>query len=259
VIGVVIANTREQAVYASRKVVVEYEDLPAIISIQDAINAESYFLQPREISSGDILREEGLSDIVVEGTLNVGSQEHFYMETQATVVIPGENGSLEVNTSSQNLLYTQRSCAKILGLKESHVVVKCKRVGGGFGGKETKSAFIACITALSAYHLDRAVSITLDRDVDMSITGQRHSFVFKYKAGCTKDGDLKFNDVTMYNNAGYSLDYSQAILELGMLACDNTYLWRALRARGYTCKTNQESHTAFRGFGALQCKLSYII
>lgn len=138
------------------------------------------------------------------------------------------------------------------GLPAAHVVAKNKRLGGGFGGKETRSVFIGVTAALAAHILQRPVSIFIERDLDMSITGQRHGFYFQYRAGATKAGDLKFLDLKLYSNAGFSMDLSLPVMDRALLHCDNTYKWPALRAVGTLCRTNQPSHTAFRGFGGPQ-------
>ena len=125
-------------------------------------------------------------------------------------------------------------------------------MGGGFGGKETRSVFIACAAAVAARKLNRTVSINIERDVDMSITGQRHAFYVEYRAGCSKTGKLNFLDIKLYSNAGFSLDLSQAVMDRALFHIDNVYKWPFLRARGMLCKTNQPTHTAFRGFGGPQ-------
>ena len=251
VIGTVVAETREQALYAAKKVLVTYEDLPAIISIEDAIEVKSFFPSPHEIAIGDLDKETRESEVIVEGTCKVGGQEHFYLETNCTVAIPTEHG-LEIFSSTQNPTKTQNFCASVCGLPASNVVARTKRLGGGFGGKETRSVFIAVTAALAAHLLQRPVSIYIDRDLDMSITGQRHAFVIKYKAGCTRAKKLKFIELELYSNAGFSLDLSQPIIDRALLHCDNVYKWPALKATGIICLTNQPSHTAFRGFGGPQ-------
>jgi len=252
VLGVVIATSHELANSIAKKVVVNYEDLPAIITIDDAIKSESFFEGRHEIVKGDVKQLELESDLIVEGDIKLGGQEHFYLETNCTVAIPHENDHLEIYSSTQNPTKTQNFCAYVTGLPASHVVARCKRMGGGFGGKETRSVFIACTAALSAYLLGRPVSINIERDVDMSITGQRHAFYLKYRAGCSKEGKLQFVDSTIYSNGGYSLDLSQAVLDRALFHSDNVYNWPAMRVRGLVCKTNQPSHTAFRGFGGPQ-------
>lgn len=252
VIGVIIAETHEQAVFAARKVAVKYEDLPPIVSIEEAIAAGSFFPDTHEIISGNLASEVSSADVVVEGTGKIGGQEHFYLETNCSLAIPVEHGQMEIYSSTQNPTKTQNFCAYVTGLSAAQVVCRCKRMGGGFGGKETRSVFIACAAALSAHLLRRPVSILIERDLDMSITGQRHAFVVNYKAGCTHDGKLKFLDAHLYSNAGYSLDLSQAVMDRALFHSDNVYQWPAFRVKGTLCRTNQPTHTAFRGFGGPQ-------
>ena len=252
VIGVIVAETHEQALYAARKVVISYEDLRVIVSIEEAIAAGSFFPDTHEISSGDLAAESASADVTIEGAGNIGGQEHFYLETNCSLVIPVEDGQMEIFSSTQNPTKTQNFCAHVVGLPAAQVVCRCKRMGGGFGGKETRSVFIACTAALAAHLLRRPVSILIERDQDMAITGQRHAFHVKYKAGCTRDGQLKFLDAHLYSNAGFSLDLSQAVLDRALFHSDNAYCWPALRVQGTLCRTNQPTHTAFRGFGGPQ-------
>eukprot|EP01038_Epipyxis_sp_PR26KG_P010944 gene10944-14695_t len=252
VIGTVIANTHEQAVYAARKVNITYEDLTPIISIADAIASNSFFPDHHVIESGDLLKEKEDSSVIVSGVGKIGGQDHFYLETNCTIVLPTDNGNLEVYSSTQNPTKTQNFCASVCGIPASKVVSKCKRMGGGFGGKETRSVFIACVAAIACHLLNRPISINVERDVDMSITGQRHAFEYHYSAGCDNDGTLRFLDVQLYSNAGFSLDLSQPVMDRALFHTDNVYKWPALRARGSICRTNQPSHTAFRGFGGPQ-------
>lgn len=248
-----LANTHEQAVYAARQVKVEYADIiPAIISITDAIAHKSFYPAHHVIESGDLTAEQTAAEIHVSGTGKIGGQEHFYLETNCAVALPSETGYLEIYSSTQNLAETQKFCSSVCGLPASKVLVKCKRMGGGFGGKESRSVPFACVAALSAHLLERPVSINIERDVDMSITGQRHAFLFNYKAGVNRDGTLRYLDVELYSNAGFSLDLSQPVLDRALFHVDNVYRWPALRASGRVCRTNQPSHTAFRGFGGPQ-------
>jgi xanthine dehydrogenase/oxidase len=252
VIGVIIADTHEQAVLAARRVKVQYEDLPAVISIDDAIAANSFFPARHVLASGDLDKERSAAEIHVQGTGRMGGQEHFYLETNATIALPAEQGHMEIFSSTQNIAETQKFCSSVCGLPASKVVVKCKRMGGGFGGKESRSVFIACTAALSAHLLDRPVSINIERDVDMSITGQRHAFQYNYKAGMNKDGSLRYMEVDLYSQAGFSHDLSVPVMDRALFHVDNVYRWPALTARGNVCKTNQPSHTAYRGFGGPQ-------
>ena len=192
------------------------------------------------------------SEVIVEGELNVGGQEHFYLETNCTLVVPSEENNLEIFSSTQNPNETQIHCALVCGIPASNVTCNVKRIGGGFGGKETRSVQFASPVALAAYLLQKPVRINVERDMDMSISGQRHAFHAKYTAGCMKNGTLKFLDVKLYNNAGYSYDISGAVMSRALLHIDGCYRWPAMTQVGTLCKTNQPSHTAFRGFGAPQ-------
>ncbi|CBJ27195.1 conserved unknown protein [Ectocarpus siliculosus] len=252
VIGAVLAESAAIAESAAKLVMVRYEELPSIMTIEDAIAADSYYGDRHAIVDGDVDSALKDADVVVEGEMAIGGQEHFYLETNATLAVPGEAGSLEVFASTQNPTKTQDFCSKVCGIDKNKVVCRTKRMGGGFGGKETRSVFLSCVAALGAHLTKRPVRICLDRDVDMQITGHRHAYLAKYKAGATKDGKLVGMDVTLYNNAGCSLDLSASVMDRALFHIDNCYSWPALRAKGLVCKTNQASHTAFRGFGGPQ-------
>eukprot|EP00256_Glycine_max_P054687 XP_014621575.1 xanthine dehydrogenase 1 isoform X3 [Glycine max] len=256
VIGVVVADTHENAKIAARKVIVEYEELPAILSIRDAINARSFHPNTEKcLSKGDVDHcfQSGQCDRIIEGEVQMGGQEHFYLEPHSTLIWTVDGGNeVHMISSSQAPQKHQKYVSHVLGLPMSKVVCKTKRIGGGFGGKETRSAFIAAAASVPSYLLNRPVKITLDRDVDMMITGQRHSFLGKYKVGFTNEGRVLALDLEIYNNAGNSLDLSLAILERAMFHSDNVYEIPNMRVMGRACFTNFPSHTAFRGFGGPQ-------
>jgi xanthine dehydrogenase/oxidase len=252
VIGVVLADTHDHAMAAARRVKVTYEDLPVIMSIDDAVAAGSFFPAHHVLTTGAMEAEMAAAGLTVQGGGRIGGQEHFYLETQSTVAVPTEQGHLEIFSSTQDINETQKFCASVCAVAAAKIVVKCKRMGGGFGGKESRSAFVACAAALAASLLNRPVSINLDRDVDMSITGQRHAFQYNYKAGMDRDGRLRFLEVDLYSQGGCSHDLSVPVLDRALLHVDGVYKWPALTARGRVCRTNQPSHTAFRGFGGPQ-------
>ncbi|XLR30272.1 hypothetical protein HN51_050143 [Arachis hypogaea] len=233
VIGVVVADTHENAKAAARKVNVKYEDLPAILSIKEAINAGSF--------------HPNAEKCLIKG------QELFYLEPHSSLVWTLDGGNeVHMISSTQAPQKHQKYVSHVLGLPMSKIVCKTKRIGGGFGGKETRSAFIAAAASLPAYLLNWPVKLTLDRDVDMMITGQRHSFLGKYKVRFTNEGSVLALDLEIYNNAGNSLDPSLAILERAMFHSDNVYYIPNMRITGKVCFTNFPSHTAFRGFGGPQ-------
>jgi len=264
VIGLICADSHAIAHKAAKLVKIEYEEQKPILSIDDAIAADSYISQPNILERGDVktaMAEAEAAGRVVEGDLHVGGQEHFYLETQASAVMPEEDGDLTVWTSAQNTAKTQTVIAKVLGVPKNKVTVKVKRMGGGFGGKETRNAFIACTLAVAANKLHRPVRLMLDRDTDMCITGQRHAFLFKYKVAYDADGKLTAIDAKVYSNAGCTMDLSGPVLERAMFHIDNAYYCPNMRVEGRMCKTNLPSNTAFRGFGGPQgliCAETYI-
>ena len=167
-----------------------------MFSIEDAIRAQSFFDDHHTIERGDTTTAfadaaaDTENSIVVEGEMRIGGQEHFYLECNATVCIPGEGDDMQVISSTQNPSKTQKFVAHVLGVPANGVVCRVKRMGGGFGGKETRSVFIACAAAVAARKLGREVRINMDRDQDMSITGARHAFVCKYRAAAARDGTM---------------------------------------------------------------------
>jgi xanthine dehydrogenase/oxidase len=223
IIGLVVAESHEEAVYAAKRVNIEYEDLPAVISIQDAIQANSFYPDVFQLSDGDLASREAESTHIVEGSINIGGQEHFYLETNCALVIPTENDCMEIISSTQNAHETQVHCAAVCGLQACKVNCNVRRIGGGFGGKETRSVQFAAPVAVAAHALNRPVRINVERDVDMSISGQRHAFHGKYRAGCDANGAFKFLDVELFNNGGYSLDLSGPVLSRALLHVDGPY------------------------------------
>ena len=174
------------------------------------------------------------------------------MEPNAHLVIPGEGNEIVSFSSTQCPDKHQRYIAHVLGIPQHKVVVRTKRLGGGFGGKETRAAWANAAAAIPAYILNRPVRLTLDRDVDMATTGQRHPFFAKYRVGCDSDGKIYAFDVCLYSNGGNSLDLSSSVMDRALMHVDNVYRIHSIRARGFICRTNLPSNTAFRGFGGPQ-------
>ncbi|KKA27007.1 hypothetical protein TD95_000513 [Thielaviopsis punctulata] len=253
VIGMVVATSANKAAEAARKVKIEYEELPAIMTIEEAIEAKSFHSPQKAIIKGDSEKAFKECDYVFEGTARMGGQEHFYLETQAAVIIPKpENGEVEVYSGTQNANETQAFVAQALGVQANKVLVRVKRIGGGFGGKETRAAPLAAICALAARKTNRPVRYMLTREEDIVWSGQRHPFLGKWKLGVNKDGIIQAYDLDLYNNGGWSTDLSQAVLERGMSHSDGCYKIPNVSVRGLICKTNTVSNTAFRGFGGPQ-------
>lgn len=256
-IGVVTAKSRTEALAAVQAIEIEYDELEPILTIQDAINHNSTHADyAKEIHRGAV--DEAFADTtltIVQGTVRMGGQEHFYLEPNAHYVIPTESGEIVSYSSTQCPQKHQQYISSCLGIPSNKVVVKTKRIGGGFGGKETRAAFLNTIAAIPAYILNKPVSLVIDRDVDMSITGHRHPFMATYKAACDGDGNLRAIDVHLYNNAGNSLDLSASVMDRALLSIDSVYHIPNVRVQGTVCKTNLPSNTAFRGFGAPQAMM----
>ncbi|XP_066282060.1 xanthine dehydrogenase/oxidase-like [Branchiostoma lanceolatum] len=254
IVGAVLADTQEHAQRAAKAVVVQYEDLePKIITIEDAILHQSFFQPIYKIEKGNLEEAFEKADQIIEGELRIGGQEHFYLETCAAIVVPhGEDGEMEIFCSTQNPTKTQILAAKALGVPANRVVCRVKRMGGGFGGKETRTCVISSVCAVAADKVGRPVRIMLDRDEDMVITGTRHPFLGRYKVGFMGDGRILALDISLYSNAGNSVDLSSAVMNLALVRSDGAYTIPSIRAVGYICKTNTASNTAFRGFGSPQ-------
>lgn len=252
VIGVVVADTHQNALDAARLVHVEYKELPHVLTIEKAIEEASFLNMHHIIKRGEV--EEGFaqSDHVIEGTMKMGGQEHFYLETNTTLAVPGEDGEMSIFCSSQNPTKTQGLVSKALGVGAHKVVVKVKRMGGGFGGKETRSIFVSCAAAVAAHKLRVPVRMALDRDTDMITTGFRHPFLGKYKVGFTKEGKILALDLDLFADAGYSFDLSGGVLDRALFHSENAYFIPHVNVSGKLCKTNLPTNTAFRGFGGPQ-------
>ncbi|XP_046517798.1 xanthine dehydrogenase/oxidase-like [Equus quagga] len=193
------------------------------------------------------------SHIASPGEFYIGGQEHFYLETHCTIAVPkGEAGEMELFVSTQNTMKTQAFAAKVLGVPANRILVRVKRLGGGFGGKETRSTVVSTAVALAAYKTGCPVRCMLDRDEDMLITGGRHPFLARYKVGFMKTGRIVALEVDHYSNAGNTLDLSEAIMDRALFHMDNCYKIPNIRGTGRLCKTNLPSNTAFRGFGGPQ-------
>uniref|UniRef100_A0A667GIK6 xanthine dehydrogenase n=1 Tax=Lynx canadensis TaxID=61383 RepID=A0A667GIK6_LYNCA len=250
IIGAVVTDTREHAQRAAQAVRITYEDLPAIITIEDAIAKDSFYEPELKIEKGNLTKGFSEADNIVSGELYIGGQEHFYLETHCTIAVPkGEAGEMELFVSTQNTTKTQSFVANMLGVPANRILVRVKRMGGGFGGKETRSTVVSTAVALAAYKTGRPVRCMLDRDEDMLITGGRHPFLARYKVGFMKTGRVVALKVEHYSNAGNTLDLSQSVTLFHM---DNCYNIPNIRGTGRMCKTNLPSNTAFRGFGGPQ-------
>ncbi|KAJ9324337.1 hypothetical protein DTO027B5_4188 [Paecilomyces variotii] len=252
-IGIILANSAKVAEAAARAVKVDYEELPAILTIEEAIEADSYFEHYRYIKNGDPESAFKSADHVFSGVSRMGGQEHFYLETQACVAIPkAEDGEMEIWSSTQNPTETQTYVAQVAGVAANKVVSRVKRLGGGFGGKETRSIQLAGICAAAAAKVKRPVRCMLNRDEDIVTSGQRHPFLCRWKVGVSNEGKLLALDADIFANGGHTQDLSGAVVERSLSHADGVYNIPNVHVRGRVCKTNTISNTAFRGFGGPQ-------
>ncbi|RCI17481.1 hypothetical protein L249_3239 [Ophiocordyceps polyrhachis-furcata BCC 54312] len=252
-IAMILATSASRAQEAARAVKIEYEDLPAVLTMEEAIEQESFHPIFREIKKGDAEAALARCDHVFTGTVRMGGQEHFYLETQACLVVPKpEDGEMDIFASTQNANETQTFASRVCDVQANKVVVRVKRLGGGFGGKETRSVLLSSAVALAAKKTGRPVRCMLTREEDMVTTGQRHPFLARYKVGVNSDGRLQALDVDIFNNAGWTLDLSASVVERAMTHSDGCYHIPNVAVRGRVCRTNTMSNTAFRGFGGPQ-------
>jgi xanthine dehydrogenase large subunit len=258
---VVIADTHDNARRAARLAQVAYEELPAILTPQAARAAQSYVLPPMRLERGDAGAAFARAPHKVQGELHVGGQEQFYLEGQIAYAIPKEDNGMQVLCSTQHPSEMQHVVAHALGLHSHHVTVECRRMGGGFGGKESQSALWAAAAAIAAAKLKRPVKLRADRDDDMLVTGKRHCFHYLYEVGYDDEGRIMAAKVDMVSRAGYSADLSGPVATRAVCHFDNTYYLSDVDIRAACGKTNTQSNTAFRGFGGPQgaIALEYVI
>ncbi len=251
-VAVVVATSILAARRAAAAVTVEYAELPAVLSLADAIAKGSYHTEPHVIARGDVAQALSKSPHTLSGEIDIGGQEHFYLESHAAFAECGDAGDLYVVSSTQHPSEVQAVVSHVLHVPRNKVVVQSPRMGGGFGGKETQGNAWAALVALAAKKTRRPVRVQLDRDVDMMLTGKRHPFHGKFEAGFDDDGQLLALRVELTNDGGFALDLSESICDRGLFHLDNAYYIPAVRFTGRVAKTHMVSHTAFRGFGGPQ-------
>ncbi len=223
-----------------------------MLSIDAAISGGHFIGPSRRLARGDAEAALARAEYVIEGTFRTGGQEHFYLETQAALAIPGEGGQMTVHSSTQNPSEIQTVVAHCLGISQNMVVCTCTRMGGGFGGKESQAAHPALLAALVAHRTGRPARIVYTRDLDMRVTGKRHPYLCRYRAGFGSDGRIGALTVDLYSDGGAAADLSLAVMERSMLHVDNAYFIPDIAVSGTVCRTNLPSNTAMRGFGGPQ-------
>ncbi|MGO9476852.1 MAG: xanthine dehydrogenase molybdopterin binding subunit [Limisphaerales bacterium] len=252
IVALVVGESPEACRTAAAKVVVAYEPLPPVLTLKQAVKSGSFHNEPNFIRRGDCDQALNAAPMTLEGSFEMGGQEHFYLETQAAWAERGEDGWMLVVSSTQHPSEVQNAVAHILNVPANKVVVQSPRMGGGFGGKETQAATPAALAALAAHHTGQPVRVRWIRDQDMILTGHRHPFLARFQAGFDKQGRLLAARVHLVSNGGWSLDLSQAVTDRALFHLDNAYYIPAVEFRGQVAKTNLSSNTAFRGFGGPQ-------
>ncbi|GJJ03087.1 xanthine dehydrogenase large subunit [Duganella rhizosphaerae] len=260
-IFIVVANSHDNARRAVKKAVIEYEELPAILTPQAARDAKSFVVPPMHLARGDAQAAFERSKHRLKGELHVGGQEQFYLEGQISYAIPKEGKGMLIYCSTQHPTEMQHVVAHALHRHSHDIVVECRRMGGGFGGKESQSALWAACAAISAAHLRRPVKLRADRDDDMMVTGKRHCFYYEYEMGYGDDGRIVAAKVEMVSRAGFSADLSAPVATRAVCHFDNAYYLGDVDIRAMAGKTNTQSNTAFRGFGGPQgaIAIEYIV
>ena len=248
----VAASDHETARKAAMAAIIEYEDLEPILSVEEALAKENYVSEPHTHTRGDSQAALASAKHKTRGSVHIGGQEHFYLETQISSVIPTEDGGMIVYTSSQNPTEVQKLVAEVLGVSFNKVQIDMRRMGGGFGGKETQAAGPACLAAVVAHHTGRPTKMRLPRMEDMVMTGKRHPFFNQWDVGFDDDGRITGYEAKLAGDCGYSPDLSNSIVDRAMFHSDNSYYLGDATVTGYRCKTNKVSNTAYRGFGGPQ-------
>ena len=251
---VVLARTREAARRAAAlaKQAIAVDALPPVLSARDAHRLQQYVIPPMHLVRGDAARAIAGAPRQLKGSLSIGGQEQFYLEGQIAYAIPLEDEGMLVHCSTQHPSEMQHVVAHALGVHAHHVRVECRRMGGGFGGKESQSAVFACAAAIAARRHGVAVKLRPDRDDDFLVTGRRHGFEYDYVVGFDDEGRVLGAEIDLISNAGYSADLSGPVMTRALCHVDNAYWLPDVALHGYSAKTNTQSNTAFRGFGGPQ-------
>jgi len=248
----VAATTHDLAQRAVKLAKIDYEVLDAVLTVKDALAKQNFVRPPFTMKRGDSDLAIVNAEHQLSGEISVGGQEHFYLEGQVSSAEPTEDGGMTVFSSSQHPSEVQKLVAEVLDIPLNKVIVDTRRMGGGFGGKETQAAPWACIAALLANESKRPVKMKLNRSDDMCMTGKRHPFENNYTVGFDANGQIKGINITVNGNCGYSPDLSDAIVDRAMFHSDNAYFLDQATVTGNRCKLNTVSHTAYRGFGGPQ-------
>lgn len=251
-IGAIAATSNERAVRAAHAVTFDITERGPVLDIEEAHRRGDYVLNAQRLNAGDVDAALSNADRIIEGRLDMGGQDHFYLETQIAYAIPGEDGDMTVHSSTQHPTEVQHHVAHVLGGYANAIDVHVRRMGGGFGGKESQATIIAAAAALLAQKTGRPVKLRLKRSADMAATGKRHDMVSRWRIGVTEQGRILGADVEYLARAGNTADLTGPVITRAMTHTDNAYHIPAARFVGHACKTDTVSNTAFRGFGGPQ-------
>ena len=248
----VAARDLDTARRAAMAAIIEYEDLDPVLDVVEALRKKHFVLDSHTHQRGDSVAALASAPHRLQGTLHIGGQEHFYLETQVSSVMPTEDGGMIVYCSTQNPTEVQKLVAEVLDVPMNKIVLDMRRMGGGFGGKETQAASPACLCAVIARLTGQPTKMRLPRVEDMTMTGKRHPFYVEYDVGFDDSGRLHGINFDLAGNCGYSPDLSGSIVDRAMFHSDNAYYLGDATVHGHRCKTNTASNTAYRGFGGPQ-------
>ena len=255
-IAAVLADSHENARKAAALIEFQITELDSIVTVEQAMAKKSFLGEPLVVNTGDADKAINKAKNKLNGRITIGGQEHYYLEGQVALAMPTEDNEMIVHSSTQNPTEVQHLVAHVLGTSHNAIEVVTRRMGGGFGGKETDSSQLACVCALFAQLCSLPVKARLSRRDDILMTGKRHDFVADYEVGYSDDGKIQGIKIDLAARCGYSLDLSKAIVSRALFHADNAYYIPNATFRGFLCKTNTASNTAFRGFGGPQGMLA---
>ena len=256
-VAIILANTHQEAIYAANLVEVEIEFIDdPILTLDEAYSKKSFLDDPIILEKGSVENEMGRSKFKVSDSFEIGGQDHFYLETHVALTFPGENNEYTVWSSTQHPTEVQHGVGKVLKVPSAKIDSKVRRLGGGFGGKESQATIFAAMSALCAFVTQQPVKIRLNRHDDMTASGKRHNFKIYFTAGFSSKGKINALDLKLLSNGGNVLDLSGPVMTRALTHLDNCYFIKSIKAIGYICKTNTVSNTAFRGFGGPQGMLT---
>ena len=251
-VAAVLARDADTARRAAALVEVTAEPLPPVLDLREAIARGHYVLPPTEFLRGSPAPALAAAPLRFQGEVMVGAQDHFYLETQCALAIPQEDRDMLVHSGTQHPTEVQHLVARLLNVDMNAVTVEVRRMGGGFGGKESQATIIAGIAAVAARVTGRPVKCRLDRDTDMTVTGKRHDFLLRWDVGVDKEGRVLAVNMVLAAGCGWSVDLSPGVVSRALSHADNAYFYPHVKLTGLFCKTNTQSNTAFRGFGGPQ-------